>query len=486
MLSVTTTFTVVVATNSEKTMVTTEKINSQPECVTTLITEIDRVIEVDSDGNIVWEVTGLDFPVDVERLENGNTLIVESYEHRVIEVDSFGNIVWEKIFEDNWFPLDAERLDNGNTLIAVPYQQAIIEVNSAGVIVWWTLVFQPWDVEKLDNGNILVADTYRVIEIDGDGNIVWEIAGLENEDAERLDNGNTLLADGITNRVIEIDSDGNIVWEKTGLFTPTDAERLENGNTLIVDTKFNDHRVIEVDSNGDIVWEITGLHLPWDAERLGDNQPPDNPSITGPTSGAVEKEYNYTFVTIDPDEDIVSYYIEWGDDQVEEWIGPYASGEEVIVSHTWSEQGTYTIRAKAKDICGVESEWSEPFIVTISNPPGAPTITGETNGKTGTEYEYGFTSIDPDEDDIDRYVINWDDSSPEETITGPFKSGETVFAKHTWNTYGDYQISAYAVDVIGLQGGDGTLNVIMPRARALLRFFDMFPILQRLLQRLAQ
>ncbi|MCK4415778.1 MAG: Zn-dependent exopeptidase M28, partial [Thermoplasmatales archaeon] len=79
------------------------------------------------------------------------------------------------------------------------------------------------------------------------------------------------------------------------------------------------------------------------------NQPPDKPSIDGPTSGKAGEEYDYTVSVVDPNDDVVYYYIEWGDGNIEEWIGSYDSGEEVIISHSWDEQKTYTIRAKAKD-----------------------------------------------------------------------------------------------------------------------------------------
>jgi lysophospholipase L1-like esterase len=90
---------------------------------------------------------------------------------------------------------------------------------------------------------------------------------------------------------------------------------------------------------------------------LFENTPPDKPQIIGPTSGKVGEKYNYTFVTSDPEEDDVYYWIEWGDDQVEEWIGPFDSGDEIILSHIWDEQGKFTIRAKAKDTHEGESPW---------------------------------------------------------------------------------------------------------------------------------
>jgi len=84
---------------------------------------------------------------------------------------------------------------------------------------------------------------------------------------------------------------------------------------------------------------------------------PDAPAITGETQGQYGEEYEYTFVSTDPENQDVRYYIEWGDGETEEWIGPYSSGQEISVSHTWDEEDTYTIRAKAKDTLDVESQW---------------------------------------------------------------------------------------------------------------------------------
>ena len=92
---------------------------------------------------------------------------------------------------------------------------------------------------------------------------------------------------------------------------------------------------------------------------------PDAPTITGSTSGSPGTEYEYTFKALDPDRDDLYYYIEWDDGDIEEWDGPHASGAEVKLSHTWSEGGTYTIRAKVKDDYDMESDWGE---LTVTMP----------------------------------------------------------------------------------------------------------------------
>jgi len=89
-----------------------------------------------------------------------------------------------------------------------------------------------------------------------------------------------------------------------------------------------------------------------------ENTPPYAPWITGPKRGKPGQEYNYTFYTEDAHYDYVYYYIEWDDGNYSGWIGPYYSGEELVISYTFLEKGTYYIRAKAKDVYGAESDWS--------------------------------------------------------------------------------------------------------------------------------
>jgi uncharacterized repeat protein (TIGR01451 family) len=275
----------------------------------TLITKAGGVIEIDPNGNIVWQYDQVDHSVDAKRLSNGNTLITDTTDHRVIEVNSDGTIVWQygetgvAGSGDNQLnhPTDAERLSNGNTLIVDRYNDRVIEIEPAGTlggtIVWQyggtNYLNDPIDVEKLLNGNILIADSHRerVIELDLGGNIVWQygqtdsIGSGDNElyrpwDAERLANGNTLIADYQNYRVIEVEhtgtEGGTIVWQYGGVYGsgtnqlggPFDVERLSNGNTLIVDIIYS--RVIEVNSSKTIVWQkvYPDLISPRDVEEI--------------------------------------------------------------------------------------------------------------------------------------------------------------------------------------------------------------------------
>ena len=88
------------------------------------------------------------------------------------------------------------------------------------------------------------------------------------------------------------------------------------------------------------------------------NLRPSKPNIVGPATGKKGTEYDYTFNSIDGDRDDVSYYVDWGDGTNTGWFGPSPSGVGVIKKHSWNSKGEYTIKAKAKDINGAESDES--------------------------------------------------------------------------------------------------------------------------------
>jgi len=97
----------------------------------------------------------------------------------------------------------------------------------------------------------------------------------------------------------------------------------------------------------------------------GEDNPPDPPIIDGPTSGKVGVEYQYNFSLSDPDDDPMYLRVDWGNGTPGPWTGPYDSDTTVRLNHTWNEKGTFTIRAQAKDIYDVESEWST---LTVTMP----------------------------------------------------------------------------------------------------------------------
>jgi outer membrane protein assembly factor BamB len=106
------------------------------------------------------------------------------------------------------------------------------------------------------------------------------------------------------------------------------------------------------------------------------NQPPNQPEIDGPSIGFRNTQQSYNFSVSDPDLDNIELYVDWGDDTNSGWIGPYKSGENIVLNHTWSERGTYTIQTKARDTYdGSESDWGILMVTMPKNKAvGSPFI----------------------------------------------------------------------------------------------------------------
>lgn len=114
-----------------------------------------------------------------------------------------------------------------------------------------------------------------------------------------------------------------------------------------------------------------------------DNSPPYAPTITGPSFAMPGQPVPVTFCAIDPDNDTLMIYVEWGGENnsdFSDWY-PAPSGVPITVNHTWNYTGVFTTRAKAEDPYGAQSPWSKPYNITISpvnitlgNTPGFFTI----------------------------------------------------------------------------------------------------------------
>jgi outer membrane protein assembly factor BamB len=90
-----------------------------------------------------------------------------------------------------------------------------------------------------------------------------------------------------------------------------------------------------------------------------DPNAPSAPTIIGKIKGKVEKSYDYIFRSTSPVGNDIFYQIDWGDGSITDWIGPYDSGDSITMNHSWSEKGTYTIKARAKDSDNLWGPWGE-------------------------------------------------------------------------------------------------------------------------------
>ena len=160
-----------------------------------------------------------------------------------------------------------------------------------------------------------------------------------------------------------------------------------------------------------------------------------------------------------------------------------------VFTYTYPVEADIGDKLKVIAYCSLFGSITKTITVLGDNqPPSAPIIDGPLSGNTGTEYEYTFVSTDLDGEDV-KYFIDWGDGNDEETIF--YASGEMITVKHTFTKLGTLTITAYAQDINGIDGPEGTLKITMPRNKAFNFNFDLlgwlfdrlpnaFPILRQI------
>lgn len=119
------------------------------------------------------------------------------------------------------------------------------------------------------------------------------------------------------------------------------------------------------------------------------NNPPNSPTISGPTSGSPTTIYNYSFLATDGEADPIRYGIDWSnpaDGVVDEWLpggGVYSpSGISKNTNTSWATVGVKTFKALTEDSPGLSSPWVT-YTVTIANTP-IDGVCGSSNGSAFT------------------------------------------------------------------------------------------------------
>ncbi|AHG01398.1 hypothetical protein HALLA_03155 (plasmid) [Halostagnicola larsenii XH-48] len=248
----------------------------------------NRVVEIDKGSKeVVWEYDWYDDFIDYqevhdfERLDTGETAIIDMGNDRSFTVDRDGEITWEWYAEDHLTP-------------GTPFYEEYGGHQRDGEHDDWTHMN---DIDQLENGNfqMSIRNFDSIIEVDPETDEIVDVIGEpgnktvldEQHNPHRIeDEGTMVVADSRNNRIVELDLESNEeIWRYTGtandpLQWPRDADRLPNGNTLITDSRNN--RVLEVAPDGEIVWEFddadgTVIPLAYEADRIGVGEQPDVP-----------------------------------------------------------------------------------------------------------------------------------------------------------------------------------------------------------------
>jgi hypothetical protein len=366
------------------------------------------VAKIDFNGDITWtrvfgESDSFDMGRCVEQTSDGGFIITGqtgsfddgSQNVWLIKIDSNGNEQWNKTFGGTGYDGgNCVKITSDGGYVIVGFSDSysadgntdilIIKTDSNGTQEWSkTLGGADLDEGRsiqntLDNGFIITGYTnsYGVgsadvwlIKTDATGNELWNktFGGSDNDDGycvqQTNDSGFFITGYyGWGNSqpdvyTIKTDSTGNEQWHN--IF---DNNSLEDVGYYGIQT--SDGAYIVAGYTGDYLEEDIDV---WVIKFDEESQSPTAPTINGPEEGKVGITYDYKFLSTDPNNDDVYYYVDWGDDYNSGWVGPYASGEEVTINNTWNEKGTFTIKVKAIDSFNTVSDWTT-LAVTMPKP----------------------------------------------------------------------------------------------------------------------
>ena len=106
---------------------------------------------------------------------------------------------------------------------------------------------------------------------------------------------------------------------------------------------------------------------PEDEEEPVQNLPPCQPlRPSGPVFIELGVEYEYTTLAYDVGGGDVRFRFDWGDSTSSNLTSYVASNTTVSMRHVWMEASTFSIRVLAQDTEGLESNWSLPLEVVVS------------------------------------------------------------------------------------------------------------------------
>ena len=245
----------------------------------------------DEKGDVLWEYktagpkSGHAGHHDIHLLPNGNILFHDTWT-TLKEITLDKKVVWEydsaisngnkgKRVHVHAFA----RLEEGNTVIVESGVGRIIEVSSCGKLVH-SIALKPggtqstrW-VRQTDKGNFLVCSENPgvVTEYDLKGNVVWDyLINTRVYGAIRLKNGNTLIASGSGNSVIEVTPKKEVVWDITRKVPDTEIElkwmtclqERDNGNIIVGNCHAgpNNPQIFEITKDKKVVWEFNEYDL---------------------------------------------------------------------------------------------------------------------------------------------------------------------------------------------------------------------------------
>ena len=228
----------------------------------------------------------------------------------------------------------------GGAIPNTPYARFFVWHHDGTIVDGWPIKF-PWDGSQ--NVDYIYAQPV-IGDIDGDADVEIIVGSYNNKlyawhhDATNMTGWPKIIGDSVdsTAAIADIDKDDLVEVIVAG----------DDGKIYVWDMK-------GTYNSSHMQWSMFQYdthHTGYYSGKDGNNHPPSTPFIDGPVKCKPFIEYNYSFISTDPDGNDLWYHLCWGDKEIIYIYGPYPSGEELTLSYNWTDKGTYEITCWARDI----------------------------------------------------------------------------------------------------------------------------------------
>ena len=325
----------------------------------------NKIYAINPDGTEKWQYRTDYKIIGGPAIGDDGTIYIGSGDTYLYAMNPNGTLKWR--FKTGHYIKGPPSIAADGTIYVGSYDDYLYALHPDGLLKWkYKLKYGTETNPSIGpDGTIYVGDD-KLYAINPDGTLKWTF-GL-GSDQDIFQSSPAVSADGIiyvgTNigetdggDIIAVNPDGTERWRHRIADEWVDSSPCigENGIVYIGSSLANDT-------------DFYGYLYAFGPGEV--NNPPNTPTITGPTSGKAGEYHRYIFQTTDPEGHEIYYYVDWGDDtSTHGWAGPYNSGEALSLDHLYTFEGTYIIKAKAKDEYDSESDWATLKVSMPKNKP---------------------------------------------------------------------------------------------------------------------
>jgi len=300
-------------------------------------------------GTLKWRYKTEHFVHSSPAIDEEGIVYCGSHDGYLYALYPNGTLKW-KFKTSNWVTSGPSIADDG-TIYFSSWNGYLYALYPNSTLKWKSKVGPGTTPIIGSDGTVYVGSTKLHAIYPENGTVIWSFNLQQNEDiritpcisADGIIYFGTHIGNAEGGELIAVNPDGTERWRKM-----IATDHINSAPAI------GENGTIYIGSSNDLYHPGARGYL----HAFGELDPdaPDAPTIKGPIKVLPFINYKYSFVTISPTGKEVYYYINWGDNTIDGWLGPYPSGKNVTIQHKWYK-GEYTIKVRAKDTDNLWGPW---------------------------------------------------------------------------------------------------------------------------------